>query len=77
MNQPFRELQSIILGIHAKKLGRVTRVTPEHLYVSVSGGTQMLDYRIGYRVGTRVVLDENGMLLGKAPSPGQIKLFLV
>ena len=77
MNQPLQELRSILSGHTGRSLGIVIKITSEFLSIRSAGNTFTVPYRIGYRKGQRVVLDQNNQLAGKAPTAGTIPVYVV
>ena len=77
MNQPLQELRSILSGPTGRSLGIVIKITSEFLSIRSAGNTFTVPYRIGYRKGQRVVLDQNNQLAGKAPTAGTIPVYVV
>lgn len=77
MNQPLQELRSVLSGYTGRRLGVVTKITSELLSIRSAGNTVTVPYRLGYRKGQRVVLDEYNQLAGKAPTAGSIPVYVV
>lgn len=77
MNQPLQELRSILSGHTGRSLGVVTKITSELLSIRAAGNTFTVPYRLGYRKGQRVILDKNNQLAGKAPTAGNIPVYVV
>jgi hypothetical protein len=77
LNQPLQELRSVLSGYTGRRLGAVTKITSEFLSIRSAGNTFTVPYRIGYRKGQRVVLDEYNQLAGKAPTAGTIPIYVI
>lgn len=77
MNQPLQELRSVLSGYTGKRLGVVTKISSEFLSIRSAGYNFSVPYRIGYRKGQRVVLNENNQLAGKAPTAGTIPVYVI
>lgn len=77
MNQPIQALRALLANSPGKRLGVVSKVTSELLSIRAAGTTLLVPYRIGYRIGQRVIIDEHNQLTGKAPTAGQIPVYVV